>query len=130
MAWLTCGCFPGPRVQGFERALAAGAQEVAVFAAASEAFSRKNINCSIDESLDRWAGLGGMAGGGMRTPRPYTQLHSYWRCTHGCPPHPPSRKNDKSLSLPPQKMGFIFITWPVPPIPLPPACLHAPGSRK
>jgi hydroxymethylglutaryl-CoA lyase len=43
-----------PNLQGFEAALAAGADHVAVFAAASEAFSRKNINCSIAESIDRF----------------------------------------------------------------------------
>ncbi len=44
-----------PNLRGLEGALAARAEEVAVFAAASEAFSRRNINCSIDESLDRFA---------------------------------------------------------------------------
>jgi hydroxymethylglutaryl-CoA lyase len=43
-----------PNLRGFEAALAAGAREVAVFAAASEGFSRKNINCSIAESIDRF----------------------------------------------------------------------------
>ena len=43
-----------PNLQGFEAALAAGAAEVAVFAAASESFSRKNINCSIAESIERF----------------------------------------------------------------------------
>jgi len=43
-----------PNLQGFEAALAAGADHVAVFAAASEAFSKKNINCSIAESIDRF----------------------------------------------------------------------------
>src|SRR5512132_935677 len=43
-----------PNVRGFEAARAAGATEVAVFGAASEAFSRKNINCSIAESLERF----------------------------------------------------------------------------
>lgn len=43
-----------PNLQGLERALAAGADEVAVFASASEGFSRRNINCSIAESLDRF----------------------------------------------------------------------------
>ncbi|HVO89663.1 MAG TPA: hydroxymethylglutaryl-CoA lyase [Casimicrobiaceae bacterium] len=42
-----------PNLKGFEAALAAGADEVAVFVAASEAFSQKNINCSIAESLER-----------------------------------------------------------------------------
>jgi len=44
-----------PNLQGYERARAVGAEEIAVFAAASEAFSRKNINASIDESIDRFA---------------------------------------------------------------------------
>jgi hydroxymethylglutaryl-CoA lyase len=44
-----------PNLKGFEAARAAGATEVAVFAAASEAFSKKNINCSIAESLERFA---------------------------------------------------------------------------
>jgi hydroxymethylglutaryl-CoA lyase len=43
-----------PNLKGFEAAKAAGATEVAVFGAASEAFSRKNINCSIAESLERF----------------------------------------------------------------------------
>ncbi|MBK8121194.1 MAG: hydroxymethylglutaryl-CoA lyase [Sulfuritalea sp.] len=43
-----------PNMKGFEAALAAGAKEVAIFGAASEAFSRKNINCSIAESLERF----------------------------------------------------------------------------
>ena len=42
-----------PNLQGLERALAAGVQEIAVFTAASDAFNRKNINASIDESLAR-----------------------------------------------------------------------------
>lgn len=43
-----------PNLQGFQAAVAAGATEVAVFAAASESFSQKNINCSIEESLERF----------------------------------------------------------------------------
>ncbi len=44
-----------PNLQGYEAALAAGARRVAVFAAASESFSQKNIQCSIAESLARFA---------------------------------------------------------------------------
>lgn len=40
--------------KGFQNALAAGAKEVAIFAAASEAFSNKNLNCSIAESLKKF----------------------------------------------------------------------------
>ena len=43
-----------PNLRGFESAVAAGATEVAVFAAASEGFSQKNINCSIAESIERF----------------------------------------------------------------------------
>jgi len=44
-----------PNEQGYERARAVGVEEIAVFTAASEAFNRKNINASIDESLARFA---------------------------------------------------------------------------
>jgi hydroxymethylglutaryl-CoA lyase len=42
-----------PNLKGFEAALAAGADEVAVFVSATESFSRRNINCSVAESLER-----------------------------------------------------------------------------
>lgn len=44
-----------PNMQGFKAAVEAGAKEIAVFAAASETFSQKNINCSINDSLERYA---------------------------------------------------------------------------
>jgi len=44
-----------PNIKGFDAARAAGVEEIAVFAAASESFSRRNINCSIAESLERFA---------------------------------------------------------------------------
>ena len=43
-----------PNMQGFEAACAAGVEEIAVFGAASESFSQRNINCSIAESLERF----------------------------------------------------------------------------
>jgi len=43
-----------PNIKGLEAALAAGVDEIAVFGAASETFSRRNINCSIEESLERF----------------------------------------------------------------------------
>jgi hydroxymethylglutaryl-CoA lyase len=43
-----------PNEQGYERARAVGVNEIAVFTAASEAFNRKNINASIDESIERF----------------------------------------------------------------------------
>ncbi len=44
-----------PNIEGFRRAMDAGAGEVAVFAAASESFSQRNLNCSIAQSLERYA---------------------------------------------------------------------------
>ena len=68
-----------PNLKGFEAALAAGAEEVAVFAAASESFSRKNINCSIAESLDRFAPVMAAAReAGVR-------VRGYVSCVVGCP---------------------------------------------
>lgn len=68
-----------PNMKGYEAAVAVGAKEVAVFAAASEAFSQKNINCSIAESLERFvpllaqAKLDGVA------------VRGYVSCVVGCP---------------------------------------------
>ena len=68
-----------PNVKGFEAALAAGADEVAVFVAASEAFSRRNLNCSIAESLDRAAPVFAAAKAhGVR-------VRGYVSCVLGCP---------------------------------------------
>lgn len=46
-----------PNLKGFESALAVGCQEVAVFTAASESFTQKNINCSIDDSFEKFADI-------------------------------------------------------------------------
>ncbi len=46
-----------PNLTGYEAAASAGAREVAIFGAASESFSQKNINCSISESLARFAAV-------------------------------------------------------------------------
>lgn len=46
-----------PNLKGMQWAIDAGVQEIAIFSAASEAFCQKNINCSIAESLDRFAGI-------------------------------------------------------------------------
>jgi hydroxymethylglutaryl-CoA lyase len=43
-----------PNLKGLDAAIASGATEVAIFGSASEGFSQKNINCSIEESLDRF----------------------------------------------------------------------------
>ncbi|WP_461482497.1 hydroxymethylglutaryl-CoA lyase [Porticoccus sp.] len=68
-----------PNLKGFERALAAGANEVAIFAAASETFSQKNINCSIDASLDRFAPV--MAAASAAS----LPVRGYISCVAGCP---------------------------------------------
>ncbi|MGH8447329.1 MAG: hydroxymethylglutaryl-CoA lyase [Solimonas sp.] len=68
-----------PNLKGFEAALAAGAQEVAVFGAASEAFSQKNINCSIAESLHRFEDV-------MQAARVAgIPVRAYVSCVLGCP---------------------------------------------
>lgn len=54
-------CALVPNIKGYEAAKMAGVDEVAVFASASEGFSRKNINCSIGESLARYALVQGAA---------------------------------------------------------------------
>ena len=75
-----------PNLKGFDAALAAGADEVAVFASASEGFSQKNINCSIDESLKRFAPV--LAAASLaRVP-----VRGYVSCVTDCPydgPTPP-----------------------------------------
>jgi len=68
-----------PNLQGLERALDAGADEVAVFGAASEAFSRKNINCGIAESLQRFEPV--MA----RAQAANVAVRGYISCVLGCP---------------------------------------------
>ncbi|MBX3670348.1 MAG: hydroxymethylglutaryl-CoA lyase [Rhodocyclaceae bacterium] len=68
-----------PNLQGFEAALAAGAEEVAVFAAASESFSQRNINCSIAESLARFDPV--MHGARMAG----VKVRGYVSCVLGCP---------------------------------------------
>ena len=68
-----------PNMKGFEAALAAGADEVVIFGAASEAFSQKNINCSIAESIERFRPVAEAARqAGVR-------LRAAVSCALGCP---------------------------------------------
>ena len=68
-----------PNLKGFEAAMAAKAEEVAVFAAASESFSQRNINCSIAESLARFAPVVSAAkSAGIK-------VRGYVSCVLGCP---------------------------------------------
>ncbi len=68
-----------PNMKGFEAAVAAGADEVAVFGAPSETFLRKNINCTVAESFDRFRPVcEAAAGKGVA-------VRGYISCTLGCP---------------------------------------------
>jgi len=68
-----------PNLKGYQAAVAAGAQEVAVFTAASEAFTQKNINCSIAESLQRFEDvLAAAKADGI-------PVRTYVSCALGCP---------------------------------------------
>jgi isopropylmalate/homocitrate/citramalate synthase len=68
-----------PNLQGLEAAEAAGAKDISIFAAASESFSKKNINCSIAESLDRFRPVAERALAEER------RLRGYVSCVLGCP---------------------------------------------
>lgn len=68
-----------PNLKGLEAAIASGVEEVAVFAAASEAFSQKNINCSIAESLERFEPVVDAA------QEAGIAVRGYVSCVLGCP---------------------------------------------
>ncbi len=68
-----------PNIKGFELAIAAGVDEVAIFGAASESFSQKNINCSIDESMQRFMPLCEQA------LAKNIKIRGYVSCVMGCP---------------------------------------------
>ncbi|WP_151449007.1 hydroxymethylglutaryl-CoA lyase [Lacisediminimonas profundi] len=68
-----------PNMRGFEAALAARVDEVVIFGAASEAFSQKNINCSIAESIDRFAEVA------RATKQHGLRLRGAISCAFGCP---------------------------------------------
>ena len=68
-----------PNMKGFEAAMEVNANEVAIFGAASEAFSQKNINCSIDESLQRFESI-------MQAAKAANiRVRGYVSCVLGCP---------------------------------------------
>jgi isopropylmalate/homocitrate/citramalate synthase len=68
-----------PNTKGLEQAIASGVEEIAIFGAASEAFSAKNINCSIAESLERFRAVAETARAqGIR-------VRGYVSCVLGCP---------------------------------------------
>lgn len=68
-----------PNLKGFESALTVGCKEVAVFTAASESFTRKNINCSIDESFEKFADVIAAA------KQNNIQVRGYVSCIVDCP---------------------------------------------
>ena len=68
-----------PNLKGLEAALAAGVQEIAIFAAASESFTQKNINCSIEESIVRYSDV-------LAQARQHNlKVRGYVSCVLGCP---------------------------------------------
>jgi hydroxymethylglutaryl-CoA lyase len=85
-----------PNMTGLERALAAGADEVAIFGSASEGFSRANINCSIAESLERFRPVVEAArAAGL-------PVRGYVSCVTDCPfdgPTPPARVAEVAAAL-------------------------------
>ena len=68
-----------PNLKGLESALEAGVEEIAIFAAASESFTQKNINCSIDESVKRYTDVI------ERAKAENLKVRGYVSCTLGCP---------------------------------------------
>ncbi|WRX31850.1 Pyruvate carboxyltransferase - like 4 [Theobroma cacao] len=81
-----------PNLKGFEAAVAAGAKEVAVFASASESFSKSNINCSIEESLVRYRAVCAAAKE-LSVP-----VRGYVSCAVGCP---------VEGAIPPSKVAYV-----------------------
>ncbi|MFQ6022410.1 MAG: hydroxymethylglutaryl-CoA lyase [Acidiferrobacterales bacterium] len=68
-----------PNTKGMERALAAGVREIAIFTAASETFSQKNTNCSIDESIERFKPVI------VKAKSADVRVRGYISCVLGCP---------------------------------------------
>ena len=68
-----------PNLRGAQSAIESGVREIAIFGAASEAFSQKNINCSISESLDRFRPVCELA------QRHTIRIRGYLSCVLGCP---------------------------------------------
>ena len=68
-----------PNMQGFEAAMSVNADEVAIFGSASESFSQKNINCSIEESLARFEPIM------IAAKKANIKVRGYVSCVLGCP---------------------------------------------
>lgn len=85
-----------PNIRGFERAIAANADEIAVFGSASEGFSRANVNCSISESLERFEPVLAAAFAAN------VQVRGYVSCVTDCPfdgPTAPEKVADVAKTL-------------------------------
>ena len=85
-----------PNLKGYERAISVNVSEVAIFAAASEAFSQKNINCSIEESINRFRPIIEAAKADN------IPVRGYVSCVLGCPYEgdiAPQKVRDVSLQL-------------------------------
>ena len=85
-----------PNLKGFESALAVGCKEVAVFTAASESFTQKNINCSIEESFEKFADVLQLA------QQHDIKVRGYVSCIVDCPyegPIDPSKVAEVSAKL-------------------------------
>ncbi|MGB5559122.1 MAG: hydroxymethylglutaryl-CoA lyase, partial [Paracoccaceae bacterium] len=94
-----------PNMQGFDRAMDAGADEIAIFGSASEGFSRKNINCSISESLLRFRPVIDEAHAAN------VKVRGYVSCVTDCPydgPTPPEKVADIAGAL--YEMGCYEIS--------------------
>uniref|UniRef100_UPI003D0B99B2 hydroxymethylglutaryl-CoA lyase n=1 Tax=Sedimenticola sp. TaxID=1940285 RepID=UPI003D0B99B2 len=68
-----------PNLKGLEAALAVGVKEIAIFAAASESFTQKNINCSIEESIARYSDVM------VQAQQHQLKVRGYVSCVLGCP---------------------------------------------
>jgi len=94
-----------PNLQGLESAIKAGCNEVAVFGAASESFSQRNINCSIRESVERFRSVIETAQASQ------LRVRGYVSCVLGCPyegPIAPQKVADVALLL--YEMGCAEIS--------------------
>ncbi|MGB8622587.1 MAG: hydroxymethylglutaryl-CoA lyase, partial [Paracoccaceae bacterium] len=94
-----------PNMKGYERARAAGADEIAIFGSASEGFSRANINASIAESLERFAPVAAAARADG------VPVRGYVSCVTDCPydgPTPPDKVAEVVESL--AKIGCYEIS--------------------
>ncbi len=94
-----------PNMQGLDRAIEAGADEIAIFGSASEGFSKKNINCSIAESLKRFRPVAEEAHAAN------VKVRGYVSCITDCPydgPTPPEKVADVAGAL--YEMGCYEIS--------------------